>query len=142
VAVGAIAGKIGFGFVADLIGQRSMVWIPLALAIVTSVAMTRVTDFGWLAVVSMLLGLAFGAATPAWSLLVAACFGRAGFSLAMGLMTPVVSTLLALCVPFAGWMYDRSGSYDGAWLDAGTGNRHAAGAGRHRYKQVKSTVSR
>jgi hypothetical protein len=34
----------------------------------------------------------------------------------MRLMTPVVSTLLALCVPFAGWMYDRSGSYDGAWL--------------------------
>lgn len=116
VAFSAILGKLGFGFLADRLTPRSQLAIPAALAIGACLAATLGADYALLAAVAVVLGLAFGAATPAWAMLVALRFGRGGFSLAMGLMTPVVSLLLAACIPFAAWVHDRTGHYDGAWL--------------------------
>lgn len=116
VALSAVAGKLGFGCVADFVSQRSMVLIPLALAAAACLTVQGAPAYPQLALVAVLLGLSFGAATPAWAALVAASFGAGGLTLAMGLMTPVLSLLLASCIPFAGWVHDRTGSYDGAWL--------------------------
>lgn len=118
VALSALFGKLGFGIVADGVGQRSMVWVPALLAIGACLLLLGAGSAGYIcmAASAVLLGLAFGAATPAWGALVGANFGHAGFSLAMGLMTPVVSLLLAGCVPFAAMIHDRTGSYDGALL--------------------------
>jgi MFS family permease len=111
VALSALVGKL-----ADVVGPRSLVWIPLGLAISACLIIHGASAYPRLAVAATLLGLAFGAATPAWSALVAATFGTGSFTLAMGLMTPVVSVLLASCIPFAGWVRDLTGSYDVAWL--------------------------
>lgn len=118
VALSAVAGKLGFGWVADDVGQRMMVRVPALLAVVACLLLLGVDggDHARLIAAAVSLGLAFGAATPAWAALVAANYGAAGFSLAMGLMTPVVSLLLAACVPLAAFVHDRTGSYDGAWL--------------------------
>lgn len=115
-ALCGVAGKVGFGFLADAIGQRQMVWIPLALVAAACGAVLGTPGYLELVAAALLLGFGIGAATPAWGALVGANFGRVDFSLAMGLMTPILSILLALSVPFAGVVYDRSGSYDGAWM--------------------------
>lgn len=116
-ALCGVFGKIVFGFIADRIDQRRMVWLPAGF-IGISCLLLVVGEPGYAQLLSagVALGLGIGAATPAWGALVALHFGRDGFSLAMGLMSPVLSVLLAISVPFAGWVYDRTGSYDGAWL--------------------------
>lgn len=116
VALSAVVGKIGFGFIADVASQRSMVWVPSSLVCCACLLLPGDAGYVRLVGAALLLGLAFGAATPAWGALVGANFGQSGFSLAMGLMTPVVSLLLATCVPFAALVHDRTGSYDRAWL--------------------------
>jgi MFS family permease len=116
VALSALVGKVGFGFIADIASQRSMVWVPSSLACCACLLLLGDAGYARLVGAALLLGFAFGSATPAWGALVGANFGRSGFSLAMGLMTPVVSVLLATCVPFAAWVHDRTGSYDSAWL--------------------------
>jgi MFS family permease len=115
VAACAVAGKIGFGIVADYVQQRMMVWIPAALAAVACMSLMGSSSYAALLASSISLGLAFGAATPAWGTLVGATFGREAFGLAMGLMSPFIAATLAITVPFAGWVNDVRGSYDNAW---------------------------
>jgi MFS family permease len=110
-----VAGKIGFGIVADYIQLRMMVWIPAALAAVACMLLMGHPSYAALFASSVALGLAFGAATPAWGTLVGATFGRESFGLAMGLMSPCIAATLAITVPFAGWINDVYGSYDNAW---------------------------
>ena len=41
-----------------------------------------------------------------------ACFGRRSFGRVMGLMSPMLLPIQILGVPFAGYVFDRFGSYD------------------------------
>lgn len=130
-ALCSLSGKIVFGFAADRIGQRRMVWLPAGFIGATCLLLVAGSPgYPQLLAGALALGLGLGAATPAWGALVALHFGRDGFSLAMGLMSPVLSVLLAASVPFAGWVYDRTGSYDDAWLTLLAALLLAAACGR------------
>ena len=60
---------------------------------------------------SALLGLAAGGMLPIWGSLMAVLFGAANYGRVMGLMNPVMMPVVVAGAPFAGWSYDRSGSY-------------------------------
>ncbi len=49
---------------------------------------------------------------PLWGTLIGACFGRRSFGRVMGLMSPMLLPIQILGVPFAGYVFDRYGTYD------------------------------
>jgi hypothetical protein len=53
---------------------------------------------------------------PLWGALIGAGFGRQAFGRVMGLMGPVMLPVHVLGIPYAGWIYDRTGSYEVAFL--------------------------
>jgi hypothetical protein len=57
-----------------------------------------------------------GGIIPLWGATIGAGFGRHAFGSVMGLMTPVMVPIHIFGIPYAGLVYDRTGSYDIAFL--------------------------
>jgi MFS family permease len=53
---------------------------------------------------------------PLAGALIGAAFGRYRFGRIMGLMNPLMLPIRVLGIPYAGWIYDRTGSYEIAFL--------------------------
>jgi MFS family permease len=107
-----IAGKLGFGTIADRWSKRALVWGAMAmLAAFLGVLLAR-PGFGWLALASGLAGLALGGFLPLWGALIGDCFGREAFGRVMGLMGPLMLPLNVGALQLAPWSFDRTGSYD------------------------------
>ena len=64
---------------------------------------------------SVILGLGLGGVMPLTAALLARCFGRDAFGPMMGLMTPIMIAFQSLGPPFAGRIFDATGSYDAAF---------------------------
>jgi MFS family permease len=111
VAVFGIAGKIGFGLIADRIELR----LAFGSAIVLVCAGLLLYAFGHSLTLQLLacvaMGLAAGGMLPVWGSLTAALFGAANYGRVMGLMSMVMVPLILAGSPFAGWSFDRSGDY-------------------------------
>jgi len=60
---------------------------------------------------SALFGIGMGGVVPLQAALVGAAFGRKTFGKVMGLMSPAMLPIQMLGVPFAGHIFDRTGSY-------------------------------
>jgi MFS family permease len=111
VAVGGIAGKLGFGALADR--------VPLKLAFVAAIGVTAtalailLVEPGYSALLAtmLLLGIATGGLLPVWNALVPRLFGLANFGRTMGLMGPVISLTTMSVYPLVGSVRDATGSY-------------------------------
>lgn len=111
VAVGGIAGKLGFGALADR--------VPLKLAFVAAIGVTAsalailLAEPGYSALLAtmLLLGIATGGLLPVWNALVPRLFGLANFGRTMGLMGPVISLTTMSVYPLVGSVRDATGSY-------------------------------
>jgi MFS family permease len=116
VAVFGIAGKIGFGLIADRIELR----VAFGSAIVLVCAGLLLYAFGHSLPLQLLacvaMGLAAGGMLPVWGSLTAALFGAANYGRVMGLMSMMMVPLVLAGSPFAGWSFDRSGDYLAALL--------------------------
>lgn len=118
LAIGAFAGVIGkvfFGVLSD----RANIRLALLVAIVTQwvgiAMMTQVKQFWTFAIASATFGFGMGGVVPLHASAVGAFFGRQGFGKLMGLMRPMMLPLQISGLPLAGWIYDRTGSYNGAF---------------------------
>ncbi len=67
-------------------------------------------------VFGVLFGAGFGGRNPLTVSIRADYFGTANFGKILGFSTVPMNLLLLIASPFAGWMYDRNGSYDLAFL--------------------------
>lgn len=118
LAIGAFTGVIGkvfFGVLSDranirmaLVWATATQWIGIAM-------MTKVQQFWTFAVASAIFGFGMGGVVPLHASAVGAFFGRQGFGKMMGLMRPMMLPLQIAGLPLAGWIYDRTGSYNGAF---------------------------
>ncbi len=64
----------------------------------------------------ILFGAGFGGRNPLTVAIRADYFGTGSFGKILGFSTVPMNLLLLIASPFAGWMYDRNGSYDMAFL--------------------------
>ena len=106
-----IAGKLGFGAIADRRDKRSLVWIAMAMLAAFLGVLLAEPSFGWLALGTAIGGLAIGGFLPLWGALIADCFGREAFGRVMGLMGPLMLPLNVSAVQLAPWSFDSTGSY-------------------------------
>lgn len=111
VAVGGIAGKLGFGALADRVALKPA--FIAAIGVTASALALLLAEPGYPALLAtmLLLGIATGGLLPVWNALVPRLFGVANFGRTMGLMGPVISLTTMSVYPLVGSVRDATGSY-------------------------------
>ncbi len=107
--------KVFFGGLADRIDVRWLFMLAVGSLLVALTWMTTDPQYGEMAFICILLGIAAGAHLPLLATLVSHRFGVASFGRVMGLVGPF-TTFGALGPWFAGYVRDDTGSYALAWL--------------------------
>ena len=105
---------------ADRAGERPAFYLSLVLQIAGLLGVTELTSEVLLFLSIAVLGLGIGGVLPLSAALLARVFGPAAFAPMMGLMAPLFTPIVSVGPPFAGWIFDVTGSYDLAfWAFAG-----------------------
>lgn len=110
-----VLGKLSVGFAADRIDPRHVWWIAMTACAVGVGGIALATHYAALVPSVALFGLGTGGLYPLFGVLVGAAFGRESFGRALGLMGTFTMAMSLPAAPLAGWVYDRTGSYDPAF---------------------------
>jgi len=106
-----VVGKVLFGWISDGVDKRAALWLASSLQFTGVSVFLFVESYPGLLTGAGIFGLGMGGLVPLWGTLIGACFGRRSFGRVMGLMSPLMLPIQTLGVPFAGWVFDRWGSY-------------------------------
>jgi MFS family permease len=109
-------GKLLFGWIADRIDKRLTLWCATGLQGLGVVLILNAEQYHLLLLAGTVYGLGMGGMPPLAGALIGAAFGRYRFGRMMGLMNPVMLPIRVLGIPYAGWIFDRTGSYEIAFL--------------------------
>jgi MFS family permease len=112
----SVFGRLGFGFLADRLPRK---WIACGVVSQQAAAMLllfSVTSFGVLPTFAILFGLAQGGGAVLLPLLVGHCFGMRAFGRILGVMMIAATLGGALGPVLTGWIFDRTGSYNLAFV--------------------------
>jgi MFS family permease len=110
-AIAAAVTKVAAGVLADHINQRFLLVIAAAFMTLSWLMLSLSTAYAALFAASCFAGMGLGCALPTAAGLIAATFGAGNFGRVMGWTYALTAALAILAVRFAGFMYDRSGSY-------------------------------
>jgi MFS family permease len=112
IAAMGVLGKVVFGWIGDRLSSRGALWLAISLQATGTTVLLRAESYPGLIAAAAVFGLGMGGMMPLWGTLIGACFGRRSFGRVMGLMSPMLLPIQILGVPFAGYVFDRFGSYD------------------------------
>lgn len=116
MALTALFAKPIYGLIADRASPRAGVVLALSLQLFTMLGLLA-SDEPWvLACALTAFGLGYGGMNPLRNAMVALAFGRTSFGRAAGLLRPAMLPLTMAGIPFAGWIYDSTGSYQAAFV--------------------------
>jgi MFS family permease len=107
-----VVGKVLFGWIVDRIPKRVASGLASGLQALGLVMILQVEEHHLLLLAGAVFGLGMGGLIPLWGALIGAGFGRQAFGRVMGLMSPVMLPIHVAGIPYAGWIFDRTGSYD------------------------------
>lgn len=111
----AAVGKPLFGWLGDRFDRRGCMWLAIGLQLLGLLGILNASGHTALLAAGALFGLGYGGVLPLWGVLLGAVYGRLLFGRIMGLMGPMMLPFQTLGIPFAGWVFDRTGSYQGAF---------------------------
>jgi MFS family permease len=114
LSASAGAGSIGkplFGMLTDRMDKRVTLALCSGLQLIGVLMLIYVREYPLLVVANAIFGLGMGGVVPLHSALIGAAFGRKAFGRVMGLMSPAMIPIQLLGLPFAGYIFDRTGSY-------------------------------
>ena len=111
-----VAGKLLFGWIADRIDKRLTLWCATGLQGLGVVLIMSAEQYHLLLLAGMVYGLGMGGMPPLMGALLGAAFGRFRVGRMIGLMNPIMLPIRVLGIPYAGWIFDRTGSYQIAFL--------------------------
>ncbi len=116
VSAGAGAvGKMVFGWLADRVDPRIAVWISFGAQIAGLLLIMSGEGFAELLAAGAAFGFGMGGVVPLNGTVTGAAFGRLSFGKATGLLRPAQLPIHMAGAPMAGWIFDRTGSYDTAF---------------------------
>lgn len=107
----AAIGKIVLGSLADRYGIRLVLYGIVVVEIVLMGLLIQTRQPTLFIILGVGLGFVGGAALPLKAALTGQLFGREAFGSAMGLLSPIGVPFQLFMLPFAGYVYDRFGSY-------------------------------
>ncbi len=106
-----VAGKLSFGWLGDRMPVRRVMFLILTAQFSGQLMMYLNVELAWFLVGAALFGYGVGGVVPMHGIIVGRTFGRERFASVLGLMRPAMFPLQVAGVPFAGWVYDSTGSY-------------------------------
>lgn len=110
-----ILGKLSFGWLADHWRARNAVWFTIVCQICGQLLMFNTETLWMFAIGAGFFGYGMGGVVPLQGALVGQMFGRERFGKALGGMRQAMFPLQIAGVPLAGWVFDKTGSYDPAF---------------------------
>ena len=109
-------GKVLFGWIVDWLPKRAALWLASGLQAVGVTLLFVAESYPFLLAAGAVFGLGMGGIIPIWGASIGAGFGRHAFGRVMGLMSPLMLPIHVFGIPYAGLVYDRTGSYDIAFI--------------------------
>ena len=111
-----ILGKVVYGILVDRWDARHALWLGIAFQIAGQLFMFAEAQPILFFVGACLFGFGMGGVVPMQGAIVGAAFGRDSFGKVLGAMRPPMSIIHLFGVPFAGWIFDITGSYEPAFI--------------------------
>ena len=115
-AVFGIAGKLIYGWLVDRWDPRRALWMGIGFQVVGQLIMLGSESYAMFLFGACFFGFGMGGVVPMQGAVVGAAFGRESFGRVMGAMRPPMAVIHLLGTPFAGWVFDVTGSYDAAFM--------------------------
>lgn len=115
VGMGAIAGKVGFGLVADRVDLGWAQRLGICLMIAGLFLLMTGAGYIGILVAAAVYGLALGGMMPVWGALVAHIYGLGSYGTILGYSRAVMTPLTVACPLVAGAVFDFTGAYQLAW---------------------------
>ena len=110
-----VVGKLSFGWLSDRFSVRKVMAVVITAQFSGQFLMYESLDYLTFAIGACLFGYGVGGVVPMHGAVVGKTFGRDRFGVVLGLMRPAMFPIQILGVPFAGWIFDVTGSYDMAF---------------------------
>jgi len=110
-----VVGKLSFGWLSDRMTVRKVMAIVIFMQFTGQYLMYSSLDYAAFAIGASMFGYGVGGVVPMHGAVVGKTFGRDQFGAVLGLMRPAMFPIQILGVPFAGWIFDVTGSYDTAF---------------------------
>ncbi len=107
-----VFGKLTFGALGDRLAIRTNMMLIILVQFVGQSVMYGNDALWAFALGAACFGYGVGGVVPMQALAVGKSFGRERFGAVMGLLRPAQFPIQIFGVPFAGWVFDRTGSYD------------------------------
>lgn len=111
-----IMGKLIFGALVDRWDVRHALWLGIGFQFVGQLMMVFMDGHLAFLIGACFFGFGMGGVVPMQGAVVGAAFGRESFGRVLGAMRPPMAILHLAGTPFAGWVYDVTGSYRPASL--------------------------
>jgi MFS transporter, OFA family, oxalate/formate antiporter len=120
LGVADLCARLLTGATSDRLGRRPTLAVGLIVQVAAFAVLASARDLGTLYAGAILFGFSYGAVSIMFPAMVADFFGRARAGSLVGTFFAVAGATSALGPLAAGWIFDRSGSYEPAlWLSAG-----------------------
>ena len=110
-----VVGKLSFGWLSDRLSVRKVMAIVIFTQFSGQYLMLSSLDYLTFAIGASMFGYGVGGVVPMHGAVVGKTFGRDRFGAVLGLMRPAMFPIQILGVPFAGWIFDVTGSYEMAF---------------------------
>ena len=107
-----VIGKLSFGWLSDRLSVRRVMAVVILAQFSGQYVMYSSADYFTFSIGAGLFGLGVGGVVPMHGAIVGKTYGRERFGAVLGLMRPAMFPIQILGVPFAGWIFDITGSYD------------------------------
>ena len=110
-SIAQVVGKVGFGYLADLVDYKKLYFIGYFLFCLGLLLLTIGPGFYLMLFIVVLLGVASGSDLPLVGAIIAREYGPSVFARVLGLFYLCLRPL-AFAAPLAGWVADFFGSYN------------------------------
>ena len=116
VALGSLIGKPIVGYMADVIGTRTTLWISLALQAAAMLIFSAAASLWVFLLAATLQGLGYSALSSMRTYVLSTNLGTRSLGTTLGALRYLELPFAISASPLAGFIYDSTGNYDTAFL--------------------------